>query len=355
MSDGQIANPIDHSEFLKEYEEYYTTVLAPSEDRLKTLLRSWRTPSHWAKYSDSSRRPIPSPIQRTRTRIKRPESVVDKILRKPDSYPDGLTAASVRRMNDTLGGRVIVHFMSNLALIDGEIRRCEDLDISPDNPPTAYFDGRRAARLGLDRLQRLDKDSGYTSLHYIVRFRSGVGERPWLELQLRTMAEDLWAEVEHVLGYKPDKPTSPTVKGMFRIISDQLASLDEHFNLIYADLTHVQNTVQIANADRLTTENIAAVLSEHALACSQNEVDGLLKLLFSRGVKTVADCRRIAQQRRIESIEHVYQSEKGRPPTNFEIVAALGTLAASVRAEDEPQLVRAHISYLDAWDSLKKP
>jgi len=172
-------------------------VLSPVHTRVKHLLKSWQEPSFWSSYAGSVRRASPSPIQRAHARIKRPESVVDKILRKSHNY-SGLTEASLAKMTDTVGARIVVHYLSNLSLVDKAIRGCQELEISTENPPTAYLDIGRVTRHGLDHLVIGKKDSGYTSLHYIVRFRDGINGAtcPWFEIQARTMAEDLWAEIE---------------------------------------------------------------------------------------------------------------------------------------------------------------
>jgi putative GTP pyrophosphokinase len=169
------------------------------------------------------------------------------------------------------------------------------------------------------------------------------------------MAEDLWAEIEHILGYKPHKRTSATVRQMFRIMSDQLASLDDHFSLIFDELRRHQSSVSVDADHPLNAENLGTVLAEANLSCSQGEVDGLLKLLYSRGVRTIAEWRLVASPNRVQLVGSVYQAEKGRLATNFEVVAALATLSAAASETDDAALIRAHMAYLDAWDSLPKP
>ena len=102
------------STFLEQYSAYVSTVLKPTQQEVKAAFDRWRDPLFWAKYTKKSRLPVPSPIQRVHTRIKRPESVLDKISRKPKSFPDGLSAGSFRRMNDALAGRMVTYFLSAL-------------------------------------------------------------------------------------------------------------------------------------------------------------------------------------------------------------------------------------------------
>src|SRR6266851_5171850 len=196
--------------FLDEYKRYAEAVLAPTREELRVLLKERQEPAYWAAKATRSRLPAPSPIQATKTRIKRPESVVDKIFRHRDLYPDGLTKDSIQRMWDVIGGRIIVFFLANMPLIDHELKSSARLELHPTTPAVAYLGRELFGSLALDGLDRRDKDSGYTSIHYYVRFRDSKvpkEQRPWLEIQVRTLAQHCWGEIEHVLGYKPSKRT----------------------------------------------------------------------------------------------------------------------------------------------------
>ena len=356
-----MVDPDTLGRFLKDYLPYKQTALDPTRDQIKSLLAPWRDdPRYWAHYRDSARRPVPSPIQRIRADIKRPESVVDKILRKADLFPDGLSLSSCHRMNDAVRARAIVYFMSQLPLVNCEVRRLEEagtLEISKESPPTAFLTEEVARRFALnDGFRRVDKESGYLSLHYILRFRESVvpvDHRPWWELQVRTLVEDVWGEIEHILGYKPDKKTTFSVKKRFNIISNELSAIDEHFNLLYEELEHHQESgLVIEDEVPLNAENLAAVLIEVALGCAQKELDGLLKILNSRSLGRVGDLRRLATVRRIETIRHTHLSQTKREASNFEIIAILATLS-NAGPEQEEELIRAQIAFLDAWNSSR--
>jgi len=345
--------------FLKEYEEYVTTILDPTRIELKKVLKQWKFPGYWGKFSDDhTHLPSPSPVQRITSRIKRPESVVDKILRKPENYPDHLSSNSFPKIHDLLGARVIIYFISNFPIVDRELRSMEELEISKDFPPIAYLSEDTTKRLSLVDLNRQDKESGYASIHYIVRLtESSVPHpnRPWVELQVRTLAEDLWGEIEHILGYKPDKRTSFAVKKQFQMLSNQLRNIDDHFNFLYEELSRFQEEVRYEDTDPLNAENIPQVLSKMGLGCSQQEIDGILKLLVSRGLNSVVDLFKVATPSRLEVIRNTYRKELGRAPIDFEVIANLATLKNAQNGEEEEiSLVKAQISYLDAWDTLKK-
>lgn len=344
--------------FVKDYEEYARNILRPNQEELKRLFKAWKDPNHWARHAPASRLPAPSPVQRAISRIKRPESVVDKILRKPTSFPEALSAKSVEAMHDALGGRAIVYFLQNLPLVDQELRESDLLEISSVDPPTAYLSHELAETLGLTKIRVSKKESGYASLHYTVRFRPTVlatAQRPWFELQVRTLVEDVWSEIEHVLGYKPDKRTSFAVKRQFRIIASELTAIDEHFNLLFQELSRFQQEGTFRDSDPLNAENLPPVLSELGIGCAQGEIDGQLKLLASRGIQVIGQLRENATARHLDLIRKTYREYRDRPATDFETVA--GVAAIRGLDDDDAQVtdaIKGQIDILEAWVGLKK-
>ncbi len=343
--------------FLDEYREYVVRVLEPTQQEIKSIFSRWKEPGYWGKYAKRSKLPDPSPAQRVHTRIKRPESMMDKILRKPSSFPTGLVPESFQKMNDAVGVRVIVYFLSQLPLIDLELRNSDFFEISRDAPPIAYLGESITKRLALIGLKREDKDSGYASIHYILRLRDSVvplNNRPWFELQVRTLVEDIWGEIEHILGYKPNKRTSFAVRKQFQIISSELMAIDEHFNFLYEELSRFQEEGTYKDSDPLNAENLPSVLDDVGLGCAQREIDGLLKLLASRGVQKAGSFLFLATPKRLETIKNTYRSELGTPPTNFEIVANLANLVGCSQEDEEIGRIKAQIAFLQVWDELKQ-
>jgi putative GTP pyrophosphokinase len=345
-----------HSEFLDEYEEYVRSVLLPTRAELKKIFAEWREPSYWADDKTRTRLPSPSPVQRAFTRIKRPEAVVDKILRKPNSFPEGINAGSMHNMMDALAGRVIVYFLSNLPLIHRELTQSDRLEVCPFDPPIAYLSEDLANRLGLTDVGRGQKESGYASLHYVVRLTDSAvprEQRPWVEIQVRTLAEDIWGEIEHLLGYRTKRHTSFAVRRQFQILSSQLTAIDEHFALLYDELRRFQDEVSYEAGSLLNAENLPPVLNELSIGCAQFEINGLLKLLASRGIETVGALRAAASTRNIEIVRNTFRSVEGEEPRNFDVVAGIGAVGTS---KDEKQIaaaVRTQIEFLKAWEKLR--
>lgn len=226
--------------------------------------------------------------------IKRPESVVDKIQRHPGFFTQGLTENSFHFMNDTVGIRVVLYFLRHLPAIDREIRQHNNLEVSEAYPPKAYLNADLATRLSLNHLNPVQKESGYASLHYILRLRQSavpIEVRPWFELQVRTLTEHTWGEIEHILGYKPDKRTSFAVKKQFQIISKLLEAIDEHFNFLFEELLRFQ--VEVAYEENRS-------FKRRELACSS---------FRSRiGLRTTRD------RRPFETVSKPWREYGSRPP-----------------------------------------
>ena len=334
--------------FLAEYEDYRSRVLKPAHAELKSILGEWEKPDYWNKYAADKVVAGPSPVRMTLARIKHPDKVVDKIYRKPELFPHGLQLSTLHRMHDVIGARVIVYFTSQLPLIDREIRNSNLFEISETSPPEAYYDDDILTRLGLSHIHHKNKESGYSSLHYVLKLRhSSISEkeRPFFELQVRTMAQDLWCELEHVLSYKPEHRTHFSAKRRFQILSKEIGAIDEHFNLLYEDLIHNQETASYKDSDMLNFENLPKVAMEIGFQCALTDLNPILRILFSRNIMTIGELLRIASPRRLITIRNTYVSIAGQPPNNIELVSALVSLKGAKSKEVEIERVKSQIEY----------
>jgi len=75
--------------FLVEYERYEVTNLKPTLQELQKVLVNWEKTEYWKSDTIGTGVAIPSPVRMILTRIKDPEKVVDKILRKPELFLTG--------------------------------------------------------------------------------------------------------------------------------------------------------------------------------------------------------------------------------------------------------------------------
>lgn len=334
--------------FLKEYDQYETKILEPTLEELNSYLRDMEKAEYWNKYITGKGVATPSPIRIIMTRIKHPEKVVDKIFRKPDLFPKELSFESLKNMYDAIGVRIIVYFSSQLSLIDRELQNSNIIEIAKDIPPEAYLEPDVQSRLGLSHIENKHKESGYSSIHYMACLKeSSITEkdRPIFEIQVRTLAQELWSELEHILSYKPETRTFFSAKRRFQILSREVGVIDEHFNLLYEELIHNQEVAAFKDSDILTFENAPKVLIEIGVQCALTELNPILKALFSRGIYSIGDLLKIATPRRLVTIRNTYISKIGHAPKNLELISALAMLKGVQSKEIEIERIKSQIDY----------
>jgi hypothetical protein len=128
-----------------------------------------------------------------------------------------------------------------------------------------------------------------------------------------------------------------------------LAAIDEHFNFLAEELSRFQEEGEDNDVDPLNAENLPRVLAELGLGCAQKEIDGLLKLLVSRGVRQVGLLRGLRNTKHLDIIRHTYHATEGRPPSNFEVVANLANIVGCSGEDEVIERVRAQIESLNMW------
>lgn len=126
-----------------------------------------------------------NPIEHVKSRIKTPESIVSK-LKKLDKEPN--IENMVNCVNDIAGIRIICSFTSDIYRIAEMIARQNDVEVI----------------MCKDYIKE-PKESGYKSYHMIVKvpiFMSDAVVETKVEIQIRTVAMDFWATLEHKIYYK---------------------------------------------------------------------------------------------------------------------------------------------------------
>lgn len=345
--------------FILEYEEYRRSVLVPVRDEFRAIFGEWKDRQHWSGYRAKGL-PTPSPIQRIIPRVKRIESVIDKIRRKPESYPDGESIESLRRMHDAFAQRIVVFFPSDLAIVHQEIMKMVDNGIwefSDVDPPLAHFSRDLFFDLELPEVALDERRNGYASIHYIVRLtgaRPDVEFNPWVEIQVRTLLEDAWAEVEHILGYKPDKNTQLDVLDQFRIIGQQLAAADQHFDYMKRELMRRQQEASAGEGTAtLNAENLPSVMHRVGIDLAQLDIGGVLKILASNQIVTVGELVNLAKSANVKLVREVWFDETQKAPTNFDVIASLVRFRPSATNAEKRLHVIDQIALAEFWESRK--
>lgn len=128
-----------------------------------------------------------NPINTIKSRLKRPESILGKLERK--GLP--VNVASIEEhLNDVAGVRVVCSFLEDVYLLADALLKQDDITLITRK----------------DYIKK-PKENGYRSLHLIVSvpiFLANEKKMMNVEIQLRTIAMDFWASLEHQLRYKKD-------------------------------------------------------------------------------------------------------------------------------------------------------
>lgn len=148
-----------------------------------------------------------NPIEHIKSRIKTPESIVKKLKRH--GY-ESTISNMVRYVNDIAGIRVICSFTSDIYQIAEMISNQSDINV-----------------ISVKDYIVNPKPSGYKSYHMLVTipvYLSDRIENTKVEIQIRTVAMDFWASLEHKIHYKfegnaPDHIREQLVE-CSRIVSD---------------------------------------------------------------------------------------------------------------------------------------
>ena len=130
-----------------------------------------------------------NPISSISTRLKRTESIMDKLERK--GLPFTL-AAIEEHIHDMAGIRVICSYIDDIYLIADALLRQDDINLIEKKDYIEF-----------------PKPNGYRSLHLIVEvpvFLTNHKKTMKVEVQIRTIAMDFWASLEHQMKYKQEIP-----------------------------------------------------------------------------------------------------------------------------------------------------
>ena len=157
-----------------------------------------------------------SPIHHIEYRIKTLDSIIDKLRRRGlEVSIDNIYA----HIQDVAGIRVICNYLDDIYYLRSLLTRSESYTVLRE----------------VDYIKE-PKDTGYRSLHLIVNVPFVISEGTMVlpvEIQLRTIAMDMWASLEHELRYKSDRKFTQQDAARLRLCSDAISEIDREMQDIY--------------------------------------------------------------------------------------------------------------------------
>lgn len=181
-----------------------------------------------------------SPVEFVTGRVKSISSILEKCKRRniPENSIEDL-------MEDIAGIRIMCQFVDDIYKVAELIRQ---------------RDGRSLRIVYEKDYINHPKDSGYKSYHIIIKYpvQTAYGEREILaELQIRTLAMNFWATIEHSLNYKYNQNLPPEMRERLKKSALAAASLDAEMCEIRNEVINAQLLFeQKSNMTFDITENI---------------------------------------------------------------------------------------------------
>lgn len=164
-----------------------------------------------------------NPIEHIKKRIKTPESIVKKLKRQGH---ESSIENMVKYINDIAGVRLICSFTSDIYRLAEMIGNQSDLKV-----------------LSIKDYIKHPKESGYKSYHMLISvpiFLTDSVVDTKVEIQIRTIAMDFWASLEHQLRYKKDLGSNE----QYKLISRELYDCACTITAVDKQMQNIKNLIE---------------------------------------------------------------------------------------------------------------
>lgn len=180
-----------------------------------------------------------NPIVSINTRLKQTASIVGKLERLGLEFSP---EAVEQHLNDVAGVRVICSYLDDVYNIAQALTKQDDIRL-----------------LRIKDYIKAPKENGYRSLHLIVSVPVFFAEMPRdikVEVQIRTVAMDYWAELEHQLRYKQEIPNEDEIVRELTECAKKTAEIDAQ---MLAIRKKIENGTEKPTEDELLIEKLKRI------------------------------------------------------------------------------------------------
>ncbi|MDF2513173.1 MAG: RelA/SpoT domain protein [Herbinix sp.] len=203
-----------------------------------------------------------NPIEHITSRIKTPQSIAKKLRHNQKE----LTIENiVKYVNDVAGIRIICSFTSDIYRIADLIAKQNDVKV-----------------LKVKDYIMCPKENGYTSYHMIIAIPVYLSDRTIetkVEIQIRTIAMDFWASLEHKIYYKFEGNAPENIRKELKECSDIVAYLDQKMLSLNEEIKNYSRDqmgacqTQIATTYRsVVAESFGTIVEEEEITIEQQVV-----------------------------------------------------------------------------------
>ena len=239
-----------------------------------------------------------SPIEQVSGRVKSVSSILEKMQRKHIPME-----RMEEEVEDIAGIRIICQFEEDIETVASLIQNRSDMTIKSEKNYLKHV-----------------KQSGYRSLHLIIYYTVETLNGPrklQAEIQIRTMAMDFWATIEHSLQYKYKGDMPPHVAERLTNAADAIILLDQEMSSVRDEIIDAQNSSQMQSnlvKDILNNiENLYRVSSEREITKIQTE---FLRVFHTKDLKQLERFHRqldiIAEGYRAQAVYHNIGHQPGK-------------------------------------------
>lgn len=171
-----------------------------------------------------------NPIEHVKSRLKTPESIIKKVYRKGVE----LSLPSIREnIRDIAGVRITCSFISDIYELSHMLQNQKDITV-----------------IECKDYIKNPKPNGYKSLHLILQipiFMSDRVDNVYVEVQIRTIAMDFWASLEHKIYYKYNKEVPVKLMKELKQAADSVSHLDEKMESIHREISQFKDKDSLDN------------------------------------------------------------------------------------------------------------
>ena len=198
----------------REILEPYTLAVEELKVKFKHMIGEYRRAGEY------------SPIEQVTGRVKTISSILEKTQKK------GILLDDIEReIEDIAGVRIICQFVEDIYKVAELIKNRRDMKIKSEKDYILH-----------------QKDSGYRSYHMIVWYSVETVKGPKtipVEIQIRTLAMDFWATVEHSLQYKYKEHMPGRLRERLHNSAETIVILDKEMSSVRDEIMDAQNSFQI--------------------------------------------------------------------------------------------------------------
>jgi ppGpp synthetase/RelA/SpoT-type nucleotidyltranferase len=256
----------------------------------------------------------PAMIHAVTSRCKGSVSLSIKLFEKKYKNPE-------QEMTDLVAARVITYYKDHVPIVESALR--DELEIDPTK--------------SVDKKQDLKvREFGYTSVHLIAKTKGSWASSPkysalhnrWFEIQVRSILEHSWAEIEHEVVYKSGIAYPPEfrrrfarIAGAIEILDDEFTALREHQEKLIEKYNQCYQKKQDLEADLDSARLIALLECERPLSLGWRKAakcgmpfpahieSNCAKAIRQAGVRNGIDLTKSLRSRELKRAEKIFAQE----------------------------------------------